>query len=229
MVAWVAWGERFSAEERCVGGVRVLVLSLRRGWWGRYDAHRAARLLSRAGVRHAAFPEAFAFLPLFAARGISPAPQTPLREARAAALLRLCLRQRALRPETLVLCGASPSRVLTDAARTLCARMRYVQLDLDAGGGGLAARLWCELGVSPRLVPAPPKLCANEAALLFAPRDIDPGAGLVLPLYDDALRVTWRVRGETLDTPRAAALFNTMGIDARDFVPVNAEHLTGVI
>lgn len=220
MVAWVEWSERFGAEERRVGAARVLVLSLRRGI--RRDARRGARLLSRAGVHCAAFPEAFPALPVFAARGISPAAQTPLREARAAALLRLALRQRGLKPEelTLVLCGTSPSRALTDAACSLCARMRYLQLDLDAGGAGLAARLRRELGVSPRLAPAPIKLCANEAALLFAPRRIDPGAGVLLSLYDDALRVLWRVHGETLDTPRAAALFATLAFDAADFLPV---------
>lgn len=229
MVAFVAWGERFWVEERRVGGVPVLFVSLRQGR-GR-DARRAGRLLSRAGVRCAAFPEAFPALPVFTARGIFPAAQTPLREARAAALLRLALRQRGLRPEalTLVLCGAAPSRALAEAAHTLCARMRYLQLDLDAGGAGLAARLRRELGVSPRLAPAPSRLRVNEAALLFAPRRIDPGAGLALPLYDDALRVLWRVHGETLDTPRAAALFNTMRIDTQDFVPLHIEHLTGVL
>lgn len=227
MVAFVAWGERFGVEEQRVCGVPVLFVSLRQGR-GR-DARRAARLLSRAGVRRAAFPEAFSSLPAFAAHGILPAEQTPLREARAAALLRLCLRQRGLRPEalTLVLCGAAPSRALAEAVHTLCTRMRYLRLDLDTGGAALAAQLRRTLGVSPRLCAPPSVLRENEAALLFAPRCIAPGAGLVLPLYDDALRVTWRVRGETLQTPQAAALFGALG--AEEFFPVEAGHLTGMV
>ncbi len=193
LVEWRGAGERCAAEEKRLGGVRFLVAGIRRGDGVRalWSLRAAARALERYGVTQAVFPREFAQYGRFAARGIRPVDVLPLRAAAAAAIVRRAMAQQGIEPgrATAALCAARVTRSYTAAAEALAEDVRYLQLCTARGGWELSQSLRGHFGIAAPVLRAPEGadvvLCFDGAA------DVSAARGVVLPLYDTALRVTY--------------------------------------
>lgn len=216
MLGMAQWGERFCCGERRVFGVRFAWAMLREGR-GR-DVRRARRYFARCGVEQLAAEEA-----ICRALSLPPPSALALQAARAAEITRLYLRARGIgaRECTLLVSAGRVTPALVSAANALCVRLRYLELDIPGGEGArLAACLRRGLGVAAQERPLPKRLRRGEVALLFTPGELDAGEGLALALYEPLEGLGWRVRGEVVPPPLAAALYASGALRAQDFSPV---------
>ncbi len=111
---------------------------------------RAARLMERAGVRRALFPEGFSETGLFESCGVQAAQDGYLRTVMAAEIARRMMDAQGFAPtETCVaLIGDAMTPALRRTLMELALRVRYTLLSAGGGGGESCSVLRREYGVS---------------------------------------------------------------------------------
>lgn len=115
------------------------------------SARRAAKYFKKRRVRQAVFPRDYPYRELFARLGISAPDERPLRQVKAAEIIRCAMQKRALHPERarLALVSPVPSAALEAAAAALARDVRYLTLCVpDAERIARALRWDCGASVS---------------------------------------------------------------------------------
>lgn len=206
---------------RTLGGVRFCAVRVARGTGLRaaLSARRAAKYLRDRGVRCAVFPPGYPFARAFAARGIAPPPEQPLRACKAAEIVLCAMAQLHLPPSArIALVSSRPSGTLERAALSLVRPVRYLTL-CTPSGERLGRMLRWDCGVSAHIAVRDEMLCADLAVSFddAAPCCACP----VLPLADEALRVTYRAPlpegGASWDAGQLLfALFSAGALRAQD-------------
>lgn len=168
----------------------------------RHYAARAARALSRTGVRQAVFPLNYPHEDLFIRRGILPVDTLPLYRRMAPLIVKRRMGQLGLSPGTTTVAVVAEGmtgeleRIVTD----LALQVRYVMLSLQIPAEAFCEGLKREYGVS--IVQQPPRRQLKQAdvLLLFRPWEEGGQGSVVLHLYDGE-RVLWR-NGISFALPR---------------------------
>lgn len=168
----------------------------------RHYAARAARALSRTGVRQAVFPLNYPHEDLFIRRGILPVDTLPLYRRMAPLIVKRRMGQLGLSPGTTTVAVVAEGmtgeleRIVTD----LALQVRYVMLSLQIPAEAFCEGLKREYGVS--IVQQPPRRQLKQAdvLLLFRPWEEGERGSVALHLYDGE-RVLWR-NGISFALPR---------------------------
>lgn len=166
----------------------------RRGIAAELRIRYAAWQMRRRDIRHALFPIDFPYTALFARCGIVPFDETALRLNCAEGIVRCAMRQNNIRPHTAVLsvlCDRM-TRQLADALTALAADIRYIRMAPCSGSETFAQTLLLQQGIAVTLNSSEQFLYDADIVLLL--REVQntlPSHGLVLPLLDSALSVTY--------------------------------------
>lgn len=159
----------------------------------RHYASRAARALSRAGIRQAVFPLDYPHMDLFIRRGILPVDPLPLYQRMAPLIVKRRMGQLGLSPGTTTVAvvaegmNSALERIVTD----LALQVRYVMLSLQIPAEAFCEGLQREYGVSILQQPGRRQLRQADVLLLFCPWEEGAENSVVLHLYDGE-RVLWR-------------------------------------
>ena len=217
--------ESCRAAEKRVCGVRFFAVGIREGngLRARLSIRAAARTLRSRGLTRAVFPDGFAEYGRFARCGVYPVETRPLREAAAAEIVRRAMAQRGLSPErtTVALCAAQVTRAYAAAAEALAREVRYVLLCTERGGWELSRKLCRTLGAAAPTEPSCAQAEGADILLRFDEwGDVSAARGLVLPLYNPAMRVEYaddRVGAAGAQTEQLlAALYAALALRAED-------------
>lgn len=195
---------------RVIGGTRfrVVYATPGEGLRARLSARAAARTLAREGVREAVLPPDYAYDAYFVKYGIFRPPLAPLYRATAAAIARRYMAQRHIGAQhaTIAFAAASVTPELRDAAKALCADVRYLALSVSRGGEELARSLKRKHGVAARLITPNEPICADLIV------DLDGGTtGEGILRLNEELRVTYE---SELPNELLAALWRAGALDA---------------
>lgn len=138
---------------RSICGVRFFEVSVAQGgggWVQKKRWKRAARLMQRAGVRTALFPEGFSGMTPFEKAGIRAAEETYLRQMTAGEIARRAAEVQGIcaRESCVALVGDTMSAALRRALMELALHFRTAILSVPGGGGEICSVLRREYGVS---------------------------------------------------------------------------------
>lgn len=150
MMCWETGG-RVRVERGRVLSLPVLQVQLPRG--GRWEGRRvdkAARLLSRQGVRRVLPLRQFDRWDILNSRGLWAVDALPLYRAMAAEIVLAALAQRGEDPHraTVILCGDHVDGELAAAARRLCPQVRQLVVDTRHGAQRLSRELYWQYGAA---------------------------------------------------------------------------------
>lgn len=194
-----------SIARRRLAGVQFLEARLgrERRFLQRLSAARAARALSRQGVRQAVFPTDYPHEDIFVRHGILPVDTLPLYRRMAPLIVKRRMGQLGLSPgtTTVAVVAESLDGELRTIVTELALQVRYVMLSLSQPAEDFCGGLKREYGVS--VVQQPGRKQLGQADVLLLLRPPEEGErwenGLVLHLYDGE-RVLWR-NGVTFALP----------------------------
>lgn len=218
-ITYSAEGDRELRPAVCsLHGLSVLRVRVEpQGRWARYRVRRAARLLSRSGVRRVLTPEDFPYWEVLAQCGLRSVDPVPFLCAHAAPIAVASLRKRGCAPErsAVALRGVRVGQELAEAARELSGQVRDVCISAAGGGEQLRAELRCTYGLA-----VCPDFAGVSAAVRFDPRTWD-GGETVLDLFSPerlAAQLEIGVPGtkEKLSLCRLAALWECGRVDRGD-------------
>ena len=118
------------------------------GRWAKYRLGRAARLLTRRGVRRVLVPRSFGCWALLERRGLAGVNPLPLYRAMADRLVLAMLERIGVDPQCacVALRGESVDADLVRTAHMLCPRVRSVTVEAARGGERLMQELYWEFG-----------------------------------------------------------------------------------
>lgn len=151
---------------RTLLGARFLAVYIARGEGpGAYlSAYRAAKYLKKRRVRQAVFPRDYPYRAVFARFGVLAPDERPLRQVKAAEIIRCAMAKRALRADRarIALVSSVPSAALETAAAALARDVRYLTLCTPNAARIARALRWdCGAGVA---AAGEKDLCADLAA-----------------------------------------------------------------
>ncbi len=153
------------------------------------SACRAAKYLKKRRVRQAVFPRDYPYRTVFSRFGVLAPDERPLRQVKAAEIIRCAMAKRSLRADRarLALVSPVPSAALEAAAAALARDVRYLTLCVPNAARTARALRWdCGAGIA---VAAEADLCADLAALFGGgEREL---ACPVLPVESGALTVRY--------------------------------------
>lgn len=187
--------KNFTIARRRLAGAQFIEARLGQGrrFLQRHYAARAARALSRMGVRQAVFPVDYPHEDLFVRRGILPVDTLPLYRRMTPLIVKRRMGQLGLSPGTTTVAVVAESlngeleKIVTD----LALQVRYVMLSLQVPAEAFCQGLKREYGVSVVQQPARRQLRQADVLLLFRPWEEGAQNSVVLHLYDGE-RVLWR-------------------------------------
>lgn len=181
---------------RTLFSLRVCAVYVERGEGlrARLSAKRAAKYLKKRHVRSAVFPCGYPCASVFAAAGILPPPELPLRMAKAAEITRCAMDGLEISPETarVALVSSAMNGALDAAAYSLVKTVRYLTL-CTPESARLARALRWDSGVSVQEAQSGEEIDADLAVVFDASAPM--GECPQLRLFDPALFVTWEVPG----------------------------------
>jgi hypothetical protein len=156
MYGYIRWRQREKGAPRLyrdsIGGAVFAVLEIRgsNGFYLRRRLARAARKLSKWGVRQAVFPRDFPLMEPFADQGIGPVPEQALRCALMEKLLDRLTRDKELplAQGAAALLSARTDERVWRGGEALARRARFLILSTGAGGEALGDQLRYTYGVS---------------------------------------------------------------------------------
>lgn len=165
-------GKAVKCGAKSICGVRfyeVCVARSRSRFVEKRRLRKAARLMERAGVRTALFPETFSETALFEYCGIRPAEDGYLRTVMAAEIARRMMEAHGCTPgETCIaLIGDAMTPALRRTLMELALRVRYTLLSAGGGGGESCSVLRREYGVSVLRNPGEEQLRRANVVLTF--------------------------------------------------------------
>ena len=203
-ISYTSENKSWEIERRRLVGVPFLEARLgrERRFLERLSASRAARAMSRQGVRQAVFPTDYPHEDLFIRRGILPVDPLPLYRRMAPLIVKRRMGQLGLSPgtTTVALVAETMTGELEKIVTELALQVRYVMLSLQIPAEEFCALLKREYGVSIVQQPARRQLRQADVLLLLRPVEEAMENSVVLHLYDGE-RVLWR-NGVSFTLPR---------------------------
>lgn len=168
-------------KETCLGGHKLLQACIDpEGFLGESRMKYTLRRLRRAGAVRTILPRGFECPAWLEATGLRTIDWAPFLRAQSPELALEALRRQDIAPEraTVALCGKKVDRDMTQAACTLCAKVRHLVIAVPEGGETLAHWLRWEFGV-----PILPMQESAEIAMCFQPPTEERGGEPTLELY----------------------------------------------